>query len=198
MILSFYLKRWSSFSYVFFIMNTQHTDEAQDTEPSVIERTDSEQVLLDKCRRNLAIIWFLGGAPLYIWLILQSAFGFYGENLKEVWLWFLPNILPILSLIIGSTLTSGHPQSSKKISRFAARLCCYLSAGYLLTLGLTMLLSPLPQILGIKEFASRLEFLKTSSLWLAPFQGLVSGTLGAVFISKRSSINNRSSDNNSA
>lgn len=132
-------------------------------------------------------------------LIVQSVFGFYGfdkNSVREVWSWFLPNILPTLSLIIGSMFAFGHTQSSEKISRMASRFCCFLSLGYLLTLGLTMFLIPLPHELGIKVFVNRLEFLKSSSLWLAPFQGLVTATLGSVLVFNRSSMNNQSSDDN--
>lgn len=168
------LERWRIFSYVIFIMNTQHTDE----------------ILFEKCRRNLAIIWFFGGGALYLLLILQSAAGYYGENIREVWSWFLPNILPTLSLIIGSTFTFGNTRTTAKISRFAARFSCCLSVGYLLTLGFTILLPPVIQLLDIFIFSNRLELLKSSNLWLAPFQGLVTAILGSLLVFNRSSDGN--------
>ncbi|MCI5138576.1 MAG: hypothetical protein D3922_09220, partial [Candidatus Electrothrix sp. AR1] len=150
-----------------------------------------DEVLLDKCRWRLAIIWFCGGGGLYLFLIFQSAFGFYGgdeKSIREVWGWFLPNILPTLSLIIGSTFTFRHTQSTEKISRMAARFYYFLSIGYLLTLGLTIYIVPIPHELGIKLSINRIEFLKSSSLWLAPFQGLVTATLGSGLIFTRSSL----------
>ena len=146
-----------------------------------------DEILLEKFRWRLAIIWFFGGGVLYLSLIFQSTFSYYGsdeESIRQVWSWFLPNILPILSLVIGSTFTSRHIQSTEKIKRIVARFCCFLSVGYLLTLGLTIFLLPFPRELGI-DF-NRIEFLKSSSLWLAPFQGLVTAALGNMLIFDRS------------
>ncbi|MCI5189022.1 MAG: hypothetical protein D3905_04320 [Candidatus Electrothrix sp. AS4_5] len=174
-------------------MNTQQTEERNGFKQflrNMCRRIrGADEILLDKCRWQLALLWFFGGGILYLFLIVQSVFGFYGdENLvREVWAWFLPNILPTFSLVLGSTFTFGYTQSTEKINRMAARFCCCLSLGYLLTLGLTIFLVPFPHELGIKELPNRLELLKNSSLWLAPFQGLVTATLGSVLVFNRSS-----------
>lgn len=53
-------------------------------------------------------------------MVLQSIFGKFGTRVEEAWAWFLPTIMPTLSLIIGVLVldVSLTRQSDKKIDRF--------------------------------------------------------------------------------
>ena len=53
-----------------------------------------------ECRKKLALVWFLFGGFLVLLVIGQSLAGKFGEHLRDVWRWFLPTLLPTLSLIV--------------------------------------------------------------------------------------------------
>ncbi len=132
-------------------------------------------------KKQLTIIWFSGSGILFTLLLLQTIFGKYGTEAKDAWGLILPTFMPALSLIIGVLVSdatgSQDSEETATVDRFFFRLSCFLSIGYLLTVILTILLSPFAQL-------SLLELMKLSNLWLAPFQGLVTASLGAFFVSK--------------
>ncbi len=73
-----------------------------------------------KSRRKLAAAWFIGSFLLLLILIFQTAFGKYGDNITEAWGWFLPIVMPTLSLMIAVfayNASLGKP-SDKKIDSF--------------------------------------------------------------------------------
>ncbi|MCI5123967.1 MAG: hypothetical protein D3925_05705 [Candidatus Electrothrix sp. AR5] len=136
-------------------------------------------------KKQLAIIWFSGSGILFTLLLLQTIFGKYGTEISEIkdpWGLMLPTFIPTLSLIIGVLVSdatgSQDPEETATVDRFFFRLSCFLSTTYLLTVILTILLSPFSTL-------SLLELMKLSNLWLAPFQGLVTASLGAFFVSKK-------------
>jgi len=132
-------------------------------------------------KKQLAIIWFSGSGILFALLLLQTILGKYGAETKDAWGLMLPTFIPTLSLIIGVLVSDATgSQDSEEIAtvdRFFFRLSRFLSIAYLLTVILTILLSPFSTL-------SLLELMKLSNLWLAPFQGLVTASLGAFFVSK--------------
>jgi hypothetical protein len=133
-------------------------------------------------KKRLAIIWFSGSGVLSTLLLLQTIFGKFGTEAKDAWGLMLPTFMPTLALIIGTLVAdataSDNPEETVTVDRFFFRLSCFLSIAYLLTVILTILLSPFSQL-------SLLELIKLSNLWLAPFQGLVSASLGAFFVSRK-------------
>ncbi|MCI5193460.1 MAG: hypothetical protein D3915_10095 [Candidatus Electrothrix sp. AU1_5] len=144
------------------------------------------RIPITNTKKRLAIIWFSGSGFLFALLFLQTIFGKYGTEIKEIkdpWGLMLPTFMPTLSLIIGTLIAdaTASKKDTKEIAtvdRFFFRLSCFLSIAYLLTVILTILLSPFSKL-------SLLELIKLSNLWLAPFQGLVTASLGAFFVSKK-------------
>ena len=132
-----------------------------------------------QCRKRLAVIWLSSAGLLFFLLILQTIFKRYGERANDAWSWFLPTILPTLSLIIAVLVwdTLDKAIDVARADRFMYRLTCVLSICYLLAVGLTFFLSPFSPW-------TPLELMQQSSLYLGPFQGLVAGALGAFFVSK--------------
>jgi hypothetical protein len=127
----------------------------------------------------LAAIWFAGAGVLFFLLILQTIFKHYGDRAGDVWSWFLPMIMPTLSLIIGVLVWDGLGQSTQtRADSFVYWFAGGLSLVYLIALGLTFFLSPFSPW-------TPLELMKQSSLYLGPFQGLVAASLGAFFVSKK-------------
>ena len=135
------------------------------------------QISRDKAKKYLAVLWFISAAVLFILLYLQTILGHYEQNIDKVWGWFLPNILPTLSLIVGVIVTDALAQTIKteKIDRFVFLLAFGLSITYLIVVLFTIVLQPMSPL-------PPLDLMSLANLWLGPFQGLVSASLGAFFI----------------
>ncbi len=129
------------------------------------------------CRKRLALLWFTGSFVIFILLVAQSLFGKYGEEAEEVWSWFLPTIMPTLSLIAGVFVVdlTISKDLEKKVDRFIFRLAFGLSVVYILLVLSTLLVQPLTRF-------APLELMKRSNLWLGPVQGLVAAVLGVFFV----------------
>ena len=137
----------------------------------------SERLPARTCKQRLALLWVAAGGLLFIVLILQSLFGRYGERAEEAWAWFLPTIVPTLSLIIGGIVleAKAEPGSEKTVDAFLFRLAFWLSAFYLLAVALTFFIQPFTG-------TPLLTLMARSNLWLAPLQGLAAAALGAFFV----------------
>lgn len=130
-----------------------------------------------KSKRRLAALWFTGAGIIFLTLLFQTILGRYGENINDAWGWFLPTIMPTLSLIIGVLVMDavGKGVNIRTVDRFFFRLSFSLSLAYLVVVSITIFMQPFSTL-------SAVELMKQSNLWLGPFQGLVGGSLGAFFI----------------
>lgn len=130
-----------------------------------------------KCKKGLARVWFSGAGLVFVIVLLQSLFGRYAGHLADAWGWFLPAVMPTLSLMIGvfvaDALAGGRPE--RYVDAFVYRLALGLSLGYFAVVLATLLLQPFTGV-------APLELLGTSQLWLAPLQSLVTAVLGAFFV----------------
>lgn len=134
-----------------------------------------------RAKNWLAVVWFVGAGLLFAVILLQSLFGYYGENTGEAWAWFLPAVVPTLTLIVGVLVSDALGKSERRANadRFIFRLSLGLSVAYLVTVGLTIFIAPFTELTPLK-------LMKASQLWLVPFQGLVSAALGAFFVNRNS------------
>lgn len=132
-----------------------------------------------KSKRSLATLWFTGAGIIFFIMLLQTILGRYETNAEQAWGWFSTTILPTLSLIIGVLVrdTMGNEPRIQTVDRFLFRLSFSLSLAYLIVVLSTILMQPFSTI-------SIFELMKQSNLWLGPFQGLVTASLGAFFIQK--------------
>lgn len=136
---------------------------------------------MDSSKWVLAAIWLVGAGGVFLLLVVQSLLGHYEPATQEVWGWFLPTVMPTLSLIVGVLVADSRiaRNSDKPVSGPTNSLFFRLGAGmsvlYLLLVALSILIQPLlPQ-------TSPLELMHRSSLWLGPLQGLTVATLGVFF-----------------
>ncbi len=137
----------------------------------------SNQISTKACRRWLAILWFAFCLVLLIVLVLQSIFDRFGDRVEDAWSWFLPTIMPTLSLIVGVfvlDVTSGRG-AENKVDPFFFWLAFLLSTVYLALVATTLFLQPFTGV-------PLLDLMKLSNLWLGPLQGLVAAALGAFFV----------------
>ena len=135
------------------------------------------KVTVASCKKRLVKLWLIGSAIIFCIILFQTFLGHYADKMKEAWSWFLPTVLPTLSLMIGVLVADALSAESteKKIDAFIFRLSFYISIFYFVIILLTILIQPIVTIAAI-------EFLKQSNLWLAPIQGLVTASLGAFFV----------------
>ncbi len=139
----------------------------------------SNRVLAAECKRKLAALWFGGSGLIFLVLLLQTIFGHYGENVRDVWGWFLTSTMPTLSIIVGVLVTDalGKGRQVSQVDIFIYRLSFWLSVIYILLISLVISIQPF-------VIVSPINLMRESHVWLGPFQGLVTASLGAFFISK--------------
>jgi hypothetical protein len=132
----------------------------------------------------LAGIWFIGAGLCFIVLVGQSQVGMFESDTGAVWGWFLPTVMPTLSLIVGALVAdyrkvpAGAAGAAKAAAGPVFWLAAALSGFYLVLVGMAI------TIAALQVDASPLEVMQRSNLWLGPLQGLCVAALGFFFQSK--------------
>jgi hypothetical protein len=138
------------------------------------------QVLMVNARKKLSVIWFSIGGILFLILFIQTMTnpGLY-KDISEAWSWFLPNVVPTLSLMIGVFIAEAMStgELTQSVNSFIYRLSLVLSIVYLLAIAIVILYIP---VSGQNPH----ELMKNSNLALGPLQGIVSGVLVLFFTKK--------------
>jgi hypothetical protein len=129
---------------------------------------------------RLVMIWLLGSGIVFLILVGQSLVGYYEPRTEDAWAWFLPTVMPTLSLILGSLIAEyrgreGDPGPPGPVDGRLFWLGAGLSVFYLLLVNLAVLIQPL-----LSQVAP-LELMQRSNLWLGPLQGLCVAALGFFF-----------------
>ena len=134
---------------------------------------------LRQSQTRLAQLWF-GMAGLIFLLVWFRGLHAPGADGAGLWSWFLPTVVPTLSLIVGVLVAQARApaRAAGRVDPFLYRLALGMSAFYLLLLALVLLLRPffLERPLG--------DYLAATQVWLAPLQGLVSAALGAFYVKR--------------
>ncbi len=134
-------------------------------------------VSLTQSKKRLVVLWFIGSGIAVLIVLLQTILGRYTGAVEQAWSWFLPTVLPTLSLMIGvfvtDTLKSNH--SDKQVDKFMYNIAFGLSVTYFIIIFITIFMQPFFD-------QSPIKLMKHSNLWLAPLQGLVAASLGAFFV----------------
>jgi hypothetical protein len=138
---------------------------------------------MTQCKRRLAALWFGGAGILFVILLIKTLGGRYGDRVDEAWEWWLPTIMPTLSLIVGVLVmdAAGKTVRGQTVAPFLYRLTLGLSVVYLLAVAAPMLARPVLREMSVYTLMG------LSHLWLSPFQGLVCACLGAFFVRKGTS-----------
>jgi hypothetical protein len=129
------------------------------------------------CKRWLAGLWFIAAGILFFIFIFQTLLDHYGARTRDAWGWFLPTISPTLSLILSVLVMDalGKGMKTEKTSIFIFCLSFGLSLAYLVAVGATIFIQPF-----IKS--PPVELMEMSNIFLGPFQGFVSASLGVFFV----------------
>jgi hypothetical protein len=165
-------------------------DVAPEQEKSPILIDSEKMTPLLGVRIKLARVWLIGAGLLFMILVMQSLLHVYGDLTQEAWAWFLPTVLPTLSMIISVlTYTALDPVAGdSQVRRSFVSIALWLSSVYLLTVMLTIMIQPYAS----RNAAEAVGLMRTSNLWLGPFQGLVASALGTLFASKEKKDNSMS------
>ena len=141
------------------------------------------RISLQRSQGRLASLWFSGAGLLIALVLAQTVFGKYGSRWNEAWQWLMPTIAPTSGIIIGVLVKDMRQKraGSLTVDRFVFRLTMILSAAYLSSVALTILLSPFAEL---HAGMNPLELMAASHSWLAPFQGLLTAAMGAFFVSR--------------
>ncbi len=136
------------------------------------------RVLISACQRQLAGVWLIGCGLIFLLMLGQTLGGKYGGQVDKAWSWFIPTVLPILSIIVGAVAYEARREpQSVTADRLAFHLSVGLSLSYLLLVIATVLFQPLSRM-------TPLELMSVSNLWLGPVQGLVGIVVGVFFASR--------------
>ena len=136
----------------------------------------------ESAKRRLGVAWLALGGTIFFLLLVQSIFDKYGEQDSAAWQWFLPTILPTLSLIVAVFVVDANEgvpsDKARVIDAFYYRLSLGLSIAYLVVVAVTLIgASVVPDV-------PNMALLGRSQVWLAFIQGLATAAVGIFFIKK--------------
>lgn len=136
-------------------------------------------------QKRLAMLWFINAGIIGAFFVLLTVSGKFGDRSKEGWQWFSQNIIPTLTLMIGTFSASmGQAVSAVQIDKFYFSLAYWISIFYLLILYLIIGISPFAFNLNQTSF---IDLLNSSKIYLNIFQGVVTFSLGLFFVKKAES-----------
>ena len=133
-----------------------------------------------RCKIILGGIWVVFFLGLFTLLLLQVDGNKYGGNAGTVWSWFLPMILPTVSLIIGVFLLDVQNSSIQEAKVNA--VVFYLAAG-----GSIIYLIFLSWIFLGEPYANKNVFsaMKDYGMPISVLQGIVNSFVGVFFMNKK-------------
>jgi len=139
----------------------------------------SERISVTQAQWRLAFIWMIGAGISFALLMAQTVGQKYADQYQKAWAWFLPTVIPILTLIIGSLVYQARTnEDGATVDKRMYLVSTALSAFYLILVLGVLVSTAFP---GVPP----LEKMSQSQLWLTPVQALISSALGAFFVSKR-------------
>jgi hypothetical protein len=126
-------------------------------------------------RAILTVIWWAWGLLLILLLVVLSLQSrLFGPDVTKVWQWFLPNIVPAMTMVGFTAYAAPSPEGPIGSGLFGMAVA--VSCFYLLVLSVS--------VVGTLFVAQPLEFVTMTSLWLAPLQGFATTGLALFFVKK--------------
>lgn len=126
----------------------------------------------EKARLVLTYFWWLWGMLLFGLVTLFSLV--FRDSAGEIWPWFLPNILPVLTLVGAAAYKQGGPGATGEPAGPLLPMTVIVSVFYLVVLSICIALlfissEPIPTV-------------RSANFFLAPLQALATSFLGLFFV----------------
>jgi uncharacterized membrane protein (DUF485 family) len=137
-------------------------------------------ITISLSKKVIATIWIVGFLIPFLLLIVMTNNNTL-QDTKAAWGWFLPTMLPTVSLIVGVFVSDALTPDTKdkSVSRFFFLLACVFSVLYIVLVLLVAFNIPLTTSPTALD-----ELLKNSNVYLGPVQGLVTLVLGVFFVNR--------------
>jgi hypothetical protein len=140
-------------------------------------RSVQRRVTLEEARSRLSTVWFAGSGLVFVLLMVESLFGKYGTDTQQVWAWYIPCVVPTLSLMVSVLGAGALGSGDRRYLRYNFfTLTWWLSLSYIVVLLLT--------VIAASVRVPAVDVLVLSNSWLGPLQGVVVAAIGYIFISK--------------
>ncbi len=157
-----------------------------------------------ECQYRLALLWLGFTGLLFLIMIAQTFLGRYTE-VDQAWTWFIPTLIPTVSVIIGGIVHSASTAGKDfEVEARIYNLAFVLSAVYIGLVAVTVVLGGLfvGQAAAQAKSAAGLPgsvpgpasapktiqtWMQWSKLWLTPLEAPVGVVLGVFFTSSRPS-----------
>jgi hypothetical protein len=132
-----------------------------------------------KAKKHIATLWFILSSILFLLFLFQTLMGKYENKIQEAWGWLFLMILPTLTLMISVFVVDINATQNEpfEVDIFFYRLTMALSALYLIAIIIVILAQA---AIGTPS----IQNMNQASIFLAPVQGLVSGSIGLFFTKK--------------
>lgn len=147
-----------------------------------MSRSGGKRMTMKTARQRLALLW-LGGAGISALVLIAMSIRALEGRQVAVWGWFLPTVLPTLTLILSTfamTVRGSLPKAlrnRRRVDPFIFRLAFGISVFYLVLV--------LFAIAGwqLTSYEDPVDALSLANLWLGPLQGIAASTIGWFFLS---------------
>ena len=130
-----------------------------------------------KCRYVLAAVWLVGVGFLVALIMAREVNA--RDSAYAMLKWLLPNVTPFISLAVTAVMVVAPGAAKKKADAQVVDLFVFLIATGLSIFYLAALLFTLFTA-GVSETVS--EAVEGTSMWLVPFQALLTASLGVFFV----------------
>ena len=129
-----------------------------------------------RARAVLSILWIVLTCPLILLISIQTVVGYYGDDWDLPWSWLMSLIFPTLSLVVAVWTVSTASVMEKPVrSMHVFWGAVTISLFYLINLYIAVIVP------NYSHFAIE-KALKASAWYLVPLQGLVTVSLGKLFV----------------
>src|SRR6478735_1613554 len=133
---------------------------------------------VSRVQRHLVWIWSIGFFACFSVMVALTVCGTREGNVQEAWSWFMPTILPTLTVAISAAISQTRAADRRRVSSFLGSFARLASSVYLLLVLLNLLVWPLTG-------KGPLTWFKTSALWLGALQGILGGVLAMFLAGQR-------------
>ncbi|HYP76911.1 MAG TPA: hypothetical protein VER12_13180 [Polyangiaceae bacterium] len=138
----------------------------------------SRSIEVSRVQRHLVWIWSIGFFACFSVMLALTVCGTFEGNVQEAWSWFMPTILPTLTVAISAAISQTRAADRRRVSSFLGSFARLASSVYLLLVLLNLLVWPLTG-------KGPLTWFKTSALWLGALQGILGGVLAMFLAGQR-------------